>query len=480
MAQKVETQRSLKLILILGLLLLLTSCSLIRQRKGAEYQPIVIDLTKDSGPFKGFGANVPISFYNRRTRPLQVLNDLNIRYVRVTRSADNWNDILALRAATHRLKIKWIYTLVEIPAPFVNAQGQLVDVDGFAAWWAEEVDELDYQEVPADLIELVERPDLNQQGYQVMDADTYGRLVHATRKELDLRDFQDVAIVGPGLASPDIHGERETWYMDLDQEAFNALQYWSVQAWEDSSGTVSAGAAISHLVSYQKSIESQKQVFVTSYGTHQTRFHGQQYPDPGRYDILGNQSGYERYYYNATFALPYGLKVFATTLELFAISEATPFIYQLYDAPDEVKFKKSSWGLLDLNGQEKPVYQLLATLLKEIPDKASIIPLQFRDDAMISGLAFRDDTRLIITLCNQQLVSRNIQLVLKAADRSLTFQNAIALDALETYPPDLGKMDTIKKTEVELKLRSSSELKANTCQYTIAPQSVLIATFQFK
>ncbi|MCF6237704.1 MAG: hypothetical protein L3J79_02645, partial [Candidatus Marinimicrobia bacterium] len=350
-----------------GLLLLLSlmwSCSFMGDRKKKQYSPIEFDLSRDTGPFGGLGANVPISFYSRRMKPLQTLNDLGIKVIRVKREDDNWDNILALRRATQRLGIKWIYSLDDIPMSFVNQQGKLIDVAGFAQWWAEEVDELSYQEVPADYIELLDAPDLSSSDSLPLSPDSYNALIHATRKELDLRGFQQVGIVGPGLSRPDLPGDLERWYMDLDQEAFESLDRWTVQIWDDSTEGGRHGNALEGLVNYLAEIESLKPIIVSAYATTQTTSDQQEYPDPAQYDLLGNLNTVETYSYSASFSMPYALRVYSNTLKLLEPGGITPLVYQIYDAPADVKFKKRSWGLLDLNGVAKPVFTMLTNLIK--------------------------------------------------------------------------------------------------------------------
>ena len=99
------SMRALIIILVLGMM---WSCSFFGDRKKGQYIPIEFDLQQEIGPFEGLGANVPLSFYSRRMKVLQTFNELGIKYIRVKREAENWDDILALRASTSRLGIKWI------------------------------------------------------------------------------------------------------------------------------------------------------------------------------------------------------------------------------------------------------------------------------------------------------------------------------------------------------------------------------------
>ncbi len=256
------TLQALIIILVLGML---WSCSFFGNRNKGQYIPVEFDLQQEIGPFEGLGANVPLSFYSRRMKVLQTFNELGIKYIHVKRVDENWDDILALRASTSRLGIKWIYSLDEIPVDFLDNYGKLIDVKGFAGWWAEEVDELLYQDVPADYIELLDGSDILRGDSLALSPDLYNELLHATRTELDLRGFQNVAIIGPGLSSPDVSNNMETWYMDLDQASFDMLPFWSVQNRQNQQGNGQNNATLADLLDFLAEIESSKPVMVTAF-----------------------------------------------------------------------------------------------------------------------------------------------------------------------------------------------------------------------
>jgi len=463
--------------LILGLM---WSCSFFGDRKKDQYIPIEFDLQDEVGAFNGLGANVPVSFYSRRMKVLQTFNDLGIKYIRVKRVDENWNDILALRASTSRLRIKWIYSLDAIPPQFINEYGKLVDVKGFAGWWAEEVDELLYQEVPADYIELLDSPDIPRGDSLALTSDLFNELIHATRTELDLRDFQNVGIVGPGLSSPDILGERETWYMDLDQAAFNMLPFWSVQNWESRNASGKVGTALGGLRDYLEAIESRKPVFISAYASSETNFNQIQYPDPNQYDLLGNLKTFETYYYSASFTLPYALRVYSNTLDLLKYKEVVPFLYQLYDAPADVKYKKQSWGLLDLSGGEKPVFSMLSQLMKRVPKRSIIVKTKQPSPAGLNALSFKNQDEVLVTILNESLQSQSIQVSLGGSDDKVEFKNAVLCFSPEMYPPEQGKMDVVEMEDLEIKLRSDGDNNAYIFTLTLKPQSIFVGEFRFK
>lgn len=465
--------------LVLAVVLsMLGSCSLISDRRTKDSLPIEIDLSQEGHAFMGMGANVPISFYNRRTRPLQVLNDLRISHIRVKRTGDNWNDIAALRAATYRLKIKWIYSLDKIPLAYLDESGRLMDVDGFAHWWAEEVDELNYQEVPADFIELIESPDLANAGAPIMNADDYNQLIHTTRQELDLREYQDVAMIGPGLSSLSTSDSMETWYMDLDQQAFETLRDWSVELHDDASGAMSMGGKLQDFQAYLEKIESIKPILLTSY-TNRIKQYGEfEYPDPERYDILGNKPDYERYYYSASFSMPYALRSYSNTLDLLSHPQVIPFIHQLFDAPEAVKFKKQSWGLLDLNGGEKPLYTLLSALLSRIPKQARILTLDLSDTPGLRGLGFLNNEKLVLTLCNETATRIDVRFIMKAAPDVFTIVHAMDLLSPKINHPDLGRMDIVEEESLSLKLKRSGDDLSTSFPATLRPNSIFIAELE--
>jgi hypothetical protein len=473
-------KQKMKIWFILFLLSMMWSCSFFGDRKKGEYTPVEFDLRKEVGPFSGLGANVPISFYSRRMKALQTFNELGIKYIRVKRETDNWDDILALRASTSRLGVKWIYSLDAIPPQFLNDYGRLIDVKGYAGWWAEEVDELLYQDVPADYIELLDTPDVLRGDSLALTSDLFNELIHATRAELDLRDFQNVAIVGPGLSTPAFSGDRETWYMDLDQAAFDMLPFWTVHTWENKGGSGNIGPAIESLCQYLDRIESRKPLMVTSFATTETKFNDIQYPDPNQYDILGNLDTYETYYYSATFSLPYALRVYSNTLELLKQKQVIPFLYQLYDAPGDVKYKRRSWGLLDLNGGEKPVFSLLSQLMKRVPRKATIVTTIKPTEQGLNALIFKNQDEVIVTVLNESLMSKSLQINLRGVDGKMELISASDYYSPGLLPPEQGTKDIIESEELELKPRYDGPNRSYVFNVTIKPQSVFVGEFHYK
>jgi len=470
----------MKPLILLFVVGMMWSCSFFGDRKKDQYIPVEFDLAQEVGPFTGLGANVPLSFYSRRMKVLQTFNELGIKYIRVKREDDNWDDILALRASTSRLGVKWIYSLDEIPLEFLDEYGKLADVKGFAGWWAEEVDELLYQDVPADYIELLDRPDILKGDSTALNSDLFNELIHATRVELDLRDFQNVAIIGPALSSPSLSGDMETWYMDLDQAAFDMLPFWSVHTWETQHASGELGVALGSLLSYLEKIDSKKPLLVNAYATSETKFNEVQYPDPNQYDVLGNLNTFETYYYSATFSLPYALRVYSNTLNLLKYENVIPFLYQLYDAPADVKYKKRSWGLLDLNGEEKPVFTLLSNLMKQVPKRASIVSTIAETPGGLNAILFKNQDEILVTVLNEGLESKSIQISLRGAKRNLEIRNAILQYSTELLPPEQGKKDIVETEDLEIKLRSDGANDSYVFSLILEPQSIFVGEFQYK
>ena len=470
----------MKIWIILLILSVMWSCSFFGDRKKDHYIPVEFNLKQEVGPFEGLGANVPLSFYSRRMKVLQTFNELGIKYIRVKREDENWDDILALRASTSRLGVKWIYSLDAIPGEFLDDYGNLVDVKGFAGWWAEEVDELLYQDVPADYIELLDTPDILRGDSLALTSDLFNQLIHATRTELDLRDFQNVDIVGPGLSYPAFDGDLETWYMDLDQAGFDILPFWTVHSWENKLEGGQVGPALGNFFEYLDRIESRKPLLVNSFATSETKFNDIQYPDPNQYDLLGNLNTFETYYYSATFTLPYALRVYSNTLDLLKHKQVVPFLYQLYDAPADVKYKKRSWGLLDLNGGEKPVFTVLSNLMKQVPKRSSIVSMVQDIPSDLNALSFTNQDEVLVTVLNEGLEPQLIQVSLRGADRKLELMRATMQFSTELFPPEQGKKDIVEVEEMELKLRSDNANDSYVFSLTIEPQSIFVGEFQYK
>jgi len=480
MLKKPSVKQIIKWCIILITLSLMWSCSFFGDRKKGQYIPIEFDLQQEVGPFNGLGANVPLSFYSRRMKVLQTFNELGIKYIRVKREGENWDDILALRASTSRLGIKWIYSLDEIPLEFQDEYGKLGDVKGFAGWWAEEVDELLYQDVPADYIELVDKPDIIRGDSSALTSDLFNALVHETRTELDLRDFQDVSIIGPALSSPTLEGDNETWYMDLDQTGFEMLAFWSVHVWDHQHRSGDLSVTMDRFLNYLDRIESRKPVLVNAFATSATNFNGTQYPDPAEYDVLGNLNTFETYYYSASFTLPYALSVYSNTLDLLKYRDVIPFLYQLYDAPADVKYKKRSWGLLDLNGVEKPVFTLLSNLMKEVPKRATIIAPLDELNGGLNTLAFKNQDEVLVTILNEELESKAIQVSLQGGGKKMEAISTLLYYTTELALPEQGKKDRIETEALELKLRSDNANDSYVFTITLEPQTVFVGEFHYK
>ncbi len=195
---------------------------------------------------------------------------------------------------------------------------------------------------------------------------------------------------------------------------------------------------------------------------------------------MGNLKTYETYYYSATFTLPYALQVYSNTLDLLKYKQVIPFLYQLYDAPGDVKYKKQSWGLLDLNGKAKPVFTLLSQLMKQVPKHASIISTLQPLPTGLNSLVFKNQDKVLVTVLNAGLESKSIQVSLRGADPNVQVGSAAVLFSQNLFPPEQGKQDIVEIEELELKLRSDEANDSYVFTLVLKPQSIFVGDFHYK
>ena len=395
---------------------------------------ISVDIANTGHVFEGFGAQIWGYGPNANYPDLlairqQTLADLNIKFVRIENYAESasWTDMQATRAVTDALGIKWIYMIWVAPSGFRDGAGRLLDdqIDDFAVWWAAHVNELYDHGVPVEYIELMNEPDSNGVWSTGVTAAQYNELVQQVRAALDSYDgtggtnnLTGVGIVGPGVAAMD---SSASYINALDANGANAIGAWSTHSWGvvDSCG---ADCIQYHWPNFGPPADAQNPSlpkFVSEYATHETTFIGVTYPHGDNYGSWNPDNVFP--YYSVSNCMPFAVRVFENTLGLLNNGASAPFVWQLIDEPSEVNpfgypgTKRKAWGLVDLWGNGKPVYDTLKTLYPRVPVGASGIELTAQDSIVYSG-AFIKDNRLIVAMANGDEIDRELTIQVAGAE----------------------------------------------------------------
>ena len=336
-------------------------------------EEVRFDMRELSHRFGGFGTQVWAFNNNPKVDLEQKLAALDIRYVRLTRQGTS-EQMRSLRELTDRMQIEWVYTVWSAPPGLADSRGVLEDVRGFAKWWVEQVGALARDGMTPHYIELMNEPDSMGHWSTGIGPATYNSLVKRVRDALDRSGFASVGIIGPGLAHLNWEEHNTKWIDALD-----------THSWDD--GDLCRGGASCierQWPSFRRAFERQdaaKPVFVTEFGTKETTYNGVRYPHPGQETLFPDHASEPTRYYSATDTVAYAVRLFENSLALANEGANVPFIWQLVDEPSELLELRKSWGLVDLEGQNKPAFQAIATLGSAIPEDALVVepPKQMAD-----------------------------------------------------------------------------------------------------
>ena len=458
--------RYFPLTLIIFFLFILQGCEEVEDSPTS----ITFDLSITQQEFMGFGAQIWGYNSNPSVDLGTILKGLNIRYVRITRESATWDQLAATRQVTNALGIQWVTMIWSAPQQFEDEQAMLRDVNGFADWWVSEVAEFDSHNMRPHFIELMNEPDSDGNWSTGIDPPTYNTLVKAVRQGLDERGFVDVEIVGPGLTHLDWSNHSGRWIDALDEEAVQALAVWSTHSWDD--GDLcrgGAGCIERQWPSFEGAVMAQdpaKPIFLTEYATKENTFHGMTYPHPDRYMDSGGNEGFEVFYYSATFTHSYAVRVFENTLAHLNNGVNVPFIWQLVDEPTEVAYMKKSWGLVDLDGNPKPVYQALQTLLLTIPVGAKVIgpPMQTDHSLYAGGFIYQDS--VIIAIANDDDQAHDATVYLTQLGRKLRIIESVAYRLAQRGDPGNGEADTGQVYTLNITLAEG--ITAGECSFSVS------------
>jgi hypothetical protein len=118
--------------------------------------------------------------------------------------------------------------------------------------------------------------------------------------------------------------------------------------------------------------------------------------------------------------------------------------------------------------------------MKRVPKRSTIIStLQPTQDGL-NALSFKNQDEVLVTVLNEGLESKSIQVSLRGADRKLEIKSAALHFSLGIFPPDQGKQDIVETEELELKLRSDDANDSYVFTLMLKPQSIFVGEFQYK
>jgi len=409
----------------------------------AAEKEVLFDVSKTRQTFDGFGAQIWAFNNNSEVDLPALLQQLNIKYVRLTRQGASWEQMAALREITDRFGIRWVYVVWSAPDELTDGKGMLRDVAGFSRWWAEEVDSLATNDVRPHYIELMNEPDSEGRWSTGIDPRIYNELVKSVRNRLDRHGYGDIDIVGPGLAHLDWRDNTSKWMRALDPRAVSALGAWSTHSWDDGDlcrgGSSCIESQWADFGTAARSQDAAKPVFVTEYASKETNFHGVQYPHPDNRTRFDVEDGYG--YYSATNTMPFAVRLVENTLALLNKGANVSFVWQLVDEETELVRDRKSWGLVDLKGNAKPAFGALKTLCSRIPVGAQVVAPPDQTEHEMYSAAFVHRGKVVVAVANDTGAEQTSRFRLDRAGTGLSIVEATAYRLHHRGNPDNGEPD---------------------------------------
>jgi len=457
-----------KNLIMLFLILIALSCA--KKEKIMVDSEFRYDLEDISHEFKGFGAQI-WAFTRHENHPdlgkwrEKVLKELNIKYVRIANSRASWEEVAETKAMTDELGIKWVFVIWVGPSQFSNENRMLEDVEGFAEYWKDLIQEQYDHDINIEYVELMNEPDSRGAWSTGIIPEQYNELVKILRHKLDSADLNMVGIVGSGPASmwrfPD-------YAKALDAEGVSSLAAFSTHAWgTDGSrtdtiadpGQYTFNTTVKNFINPCNEKSPSKPKFVTEYSTHETTFENHTYPHGDRYGEWNPD--FVEPNYSVTNTMGYALRCYTNTLALLNAGAEAPFFWQANDEPTESNppgyegSKRKAWGLVDLDGNEKPVFQALKTIYPKIPVGAKVLlPPDHSGEVLYTG-AFSTEDKIIIGISNES-DAENIARINLASENKLGFNSALQFKKSFHGDPAKGEPDKGETSEVKLKLKKSN------------------------
>lgn len=380
---------------------------------------ITFDYENTGHSFDGLGAQIWSG--DMSVEPL--LADLKMRYIRME-LGPNWNNApdpptgqsresfdayVAANYGAARLQnmkntaamldslgIESIFNQFHVPPAwqriFWPYELRSANYQDFAILWGAMLAYLDSEGIRPEYVELFNEPD-GAWNCRVSPAG-YNTVVKLVRAEMDYRDFEDVQIVGPGLAYLNHNSGGRNYINALDSEAVEALGGFSAHAWDE---TFLQGCGPEYLrqqwIPFGNAIaakdpQGQLPIFITEYKTGNRRFHGVDYPRPG-----------ENYPSSAASTMPFAVRVFENTLSLINSGASVPIIWEAADK----NWEDSSWGLQMRPAQasaRRPSYYALKVFADIIPPGSQVITAGLQPDNDIYLAGFVTDTGVALAAVN--------------------------------------------------------------------------------
>jgi hypothetical protein len=395
----------------------------------------------------GFGTQVFTFNNNQKIDLLGKLEQLNIRYVRLTRQG-TWEQMRSLRELTDRLSIEWVYTVWSAPGELSDEKGMLEDLPGFTRWWVEQVEALTREGMKPRYVELMNEPDSMGHWSTGIAPEAYNSVVKAIRKALDERGFLDIGIVGPGLAHLDWGQHNTTWIEALDVHGIESLAAWSTHSWDDGDLCRGGASCIERqsrpFQSVTRGQDGRKPVFVTEYGSKETEYQGGRYPNPAS-TVWCADADHGRRYYSVTNTVAYAVRLYENSLALLNSGANVPFVWQLADEVSELNELGKSWGLIDIEGRPKPAFVALTTLCPTLPIGARVVRAPDQSSNRLYASVFVHEDDIVVAISNDVNVSRTSTIRLRNVAGRLEVGNAVAFEMERrgdpaTMEPDIGRI----------------------------------------
>lgn len=461
-------------------------------KPGSEYLSLVLDffmalrlalLTVAASITASLGSSLDFSFsrlanhsvhgfgcmlWADQTFGIDELRNLNIKYIRIARDHTTVEQMQALRKVTDALDIRWIYVTWEAPKRYTSDANMLVDVEGFAAWWVQQVTDLDKEAVCPHYLDLMNEPDSKGNWSTGISPTNYNMLVKSTRRQLDRAGYQHVGIVGPGTA---VMTNSPPFISALDEEAVSSLSAFAVHAYDD--GVFCHGGASCIVPTWKKTFgevvagaDSEKPVFVTEYATQWPVYHGVLYPSP---DTTAG--------FSFSVSMGYAARVAQNTLALLNSGAAVPFYWEAEDErAGKDSGKNKSWGFVSRSGEHRPVYYALQQLFTRIPRGARVLmpppPLPHDAEGIYAGV-YATESSVIAAVAN--IANKSLETIVRIWEGgSLSVQEAAAVVAAERGNASKMQGDTAKVVSVPLSLDAFSG--GSSFSVTLPADSVFTAT----
>jgi hypothetical protein len=398
---------------------------------------IRFNLADSAGVTGGFG----VFAWASMKAAIAEFDNLSIRYVRLTRDNDSWADLQAFRAFSSARGIQWVYTLWQAPDQY-RSGGMLSDPAGFARFWKDMVADLDAHQCRPEFIDLMNEPDSKGVWSTGISPANINTLIKDVRQELDAAGFRNVGIAAPNLTSMSDWSDPKGYFNALDGEAVKSLSAFATHPWgDDVAGSGCLGGSDCQARAWAGfggsavAKDPAKPRWILEYATRQYVYDGIGYPDP---DKVGQ--------YNASFTMPYAVRVFENTLSFLNLGATVPFYWDAGDHPGSSK----QWGYFNEHGNKKPVYETLRALFPHVPAGSAVIrPLQ-QDSGLYAG-AFTRDTGVTVAVANDSKTPRDAVLRLQSG-AALSLIRSIAVETAQRNDPGLKLADQARVGDKALTL----------------------------